>query len=1063
MSVTSIEDNWRNFNICVASNDGYAIYSQGIVEFHFENDKAEKITELLALIERELTDPTASLEKKFWSLILLKDASKKPSKKVASCIARNKGLLQQIFQISVNYQSPSTSKSGIPEDLHARYSQLAVECICFWKDRFGEGDSNTAETFRRLWRKLSKTITTLPSTLPFFETEDLFLQSEKAGIKEKLKGKYKLHIPMETEEQHVANPRGSRAEQNSNKEVWSAGVRDSTKSDKKSGSGGRSSLKLNEEKEKKRNEMFDRLRHELTRFRDAKTLNTENLLNFTGSSKELIWKAREAMLELNTSIKKLNAFREKTENQYPDLNAEENVLIKEVQEEDDRLLELDTYLQTEASRATSRDVIEKIRDYSLRKIPSPSTASNQKLNDSFSADSLPLESPDKLKVPQLQFPGLRSDKKRLSTYTAATPVFSKEFFDDNFQNEKLSYPPQGNSPTKKSGFQERAQSKSPLRTSSPEIPKLGEAKKSTPLSYNPEVSEQAIRKLLKTDKTAIDDLQKIKNGIVTSLQQRQKPVPWNAFDHIDKIKQEIDLNITKSRSLTPRGTTQNTFPDNTDSRVVTKRLQLQVVEQPPIKNDDKATQLDTPSTIQKNNLSVDRSELDELGLLDPKSTNPTQVKPNLNHANSNSSLDQNEAALLLLLNQQSQSYSKKLSKISDLEFSENENSLFGKQSDLFPDFKDISKIHSSSEKPNSLRRVPSQKEEIDPKSPQGKYSALDGPLEESEPRSKTNSAQKSKYPTKSDKEGSANRDSKAPTPQERDFDSLKIQESKSKSPGNFRLVKESLLFKELADNLKLSSHPKAVDQFRLAATRGKGCVFDNEYVNVNSKYSLLEEPTSGYRHLKVTLLFGNKTNATLTDFSITFVKDLNIDFLRLPEKTESTILPGRQIKVEFIVSIIRPPFTHLQIKCCATVNDQKETEDLSFKFLIPLTYNMFMISQTQITDYDFVASWKVPTRVILKSEPRLLTSPSIKTTADFSNALGNLIAFPGIIDETGKPKAYALMGVFELERKNVEYLIKINWILETKVVVFEIACTERTLSEGEFLLQTLQFLFSQAS
>ena len=65
-----------------------------------------------------------------------------------------------------------------------------------------------------------------------------------------------------------------------------------------------------------------------------------------------------------------------------------------------------------------------------------------------------------------------------------------------------------------------------------------------------------------------------------------------------------------------------------------------------------------------------------------------------------------------------------------------------------------------------------------------------------------------------------------------------------------------------------------------------------------------------------------------------------------------------------------------------------------------------------------------------------MTSPLIKTADDFSSVLGYLIVYPGVVDESGEPKAYAIMGVFELDKKNVEYLVKISWIPKTKIVAF---------------------------
>ena len=258
--------------------------------------------------------------------------------------------------------------------------------------------------------------------------------------------------------------------------------------------------------------------------------------------------------------------------------------------------------------------------------------------------------------------------------------------------------------------------------------------------------------------------------------------------------------------------------------------------------------------------------------------------------------------------------------------------------------------------------------------------------------------------------------------------------------------------------LKRASSPRSLDKYYHSSSKGQGGVFENEYLSIKSKYSLIDDQSQPNRCLKVTLIVKNKTAHELTNFKITFLVDPHLNFIDLPDKTDPSIGAGRASAIEFCVSIAKPSFTQLKMKCGAKVINAGKPEDLTFKFAVPVTYNMFMSFHTQVTSQEFFANWKSFT--VIKGEPMIVTNPRVKTPEDFTSSLGHLIIYPSsLVDEKGKPKAYSLMGIFELEKRNVEYLLKINWIPETRTAVFQVACHESHIVEGRFILQTLQSLF----
>lgn len=1101
---SALGNNWQTLNTCVESKESYARLSEKILDDHFEEDRFEKLTELTTFIDNVITDQKAPLDKKFLALSLLKEASKRPSKRFGTAIVKQKSLLQELYKLGMTYTKPESSASGLPDTLEAKYVLLIVESICFWKTKFGIGESNTAEAFRRLEAKLAKAVE-LPPRLLFYPSEEIPGKLERAGIQEKKnQGKLKLQIPEDI---------GVKVRVKASEDDSTAGVTD--ENTRGTCTRGKAKQDADEDDENmrqkhvKRKENFKKLKDELNAYREAKSSKASTFVNYPEDLSDFIWKAKESILGLN--IVKISLKCKRLTDECTNMTKAEQKIIQEAKSENEKYLEFENYLQNDAPNDRKKKVIEKVATFFEIKINSP--AKKETISESDSDHISSLEDFDKAK------PG--SSSKQVSAriqINQSAPETRKGSFHDYFQLDKASQQSPGNvSQNPNAQRNQHTGSETHVirhaqylsNASSPNQPRMnymgnryqGSGTESiaskikcggqgsdcestssyvqrsfnrtaqTVISYNPEASAQAIQRLVRRDKTVFTDLQKIQNDIVSSLQQRQKPVPWKAFDQLDKIRQEYEAQpqIKHSNSIQPQVNVYHTRTNQKPKTIQSERMKAHNYEessdvQSPSSgfglHQAQKFQFNSPSTIHRGSLQYEDSGIESdlanhLGITQNTRQTTSGRKPQL-FAFTGSHIRQSDPYQIKKDHQANLMSNDKQANADDNISDENVRS--DNQSDQ-NESKEINLTGNRVQKSHKemyYKSIDGNQDKQIEKVTSPKSVAFKNVNDHEKPHRSTTHGKSAKSG-----ESRLSKDPKYPPAQGRTTVSPLMPNSKAKGIGGVRTVKDSTWFNELVENLSLSSNPKALEQFCLVACKGKGCVFDNDYLNVNSKYTILEDSDQGYKALKITLLFGNKTNSTFNYFTITFVKHPSINFISLPDKTASSIAPGKQIKVEFIVNISRAPFTHLQIKCGAKLTNSEETQELNFKFVLPVTYNMFMSFQTQITNQDFLVSWKVPTRVILKGEPRILTNPLIKKAEDFSSVLGYLLVFPGVIDESGEPKAYALMGVFELERKNVEYLVKISYIPTTKIVVFEVACTEKNALEGEFILQTLEFLFSE--
>ena len=1100
--MTYFGDSSRMFNACIESEENYAQSSQSVLERHFEEDKAEKLTELLSLIERVLTNEKKTLARKYLALRLLKDASLKQSKRLSSCIARQKDLLKQVYEVAITHGSIA-ELGDIPQQLEFAYPQLALELICYWRSRYGEGESNTEKTFRRLERKLSKNISQLPARLAFFGMDYSRAKAEKAATSGDNKGLDLIletthsaeRSPLELKKKISSNDQKSLSKDESlwiqrhkaQNELYQPEAKDEEQMDEvalleaktdalqlarivtfRSPSKKLSLLSpglgFSGEDKGKRNQKFEAFKEEWVCYQGIKMIKGDMLLSETVRDEDFIWQAKKVILDLNSQIRKVNEKADEITLEFSEFREKEKMFLQLAQDEDEKLIEIDNYLQQDAQLDKLPQIKAKLENFFARKIPtiqdgvksprfgtlvqshSPKTVKSSDSPSNSQSRVTIQQSIDAGHTELFAFEGL--EKAKLSS--------PQNRIDGNF----FGSPPKKGDQTQKLGLVRQNSRNSSARS---------------PTNYDPEVSEQAIRKLMKCDKSVIEDLQKIKNGIVSSLQQRQKPVPWEAFDNLDKIKQEYDsLVVSKGKTSSP-------------THLPLRSSQIE----PEISNFKSETLTSTDN----------QNELIEAMNSDFDFSSPDRIKTQ----NGMSVESQSRSRIVRVKKSNTAHLPKNQESLSPtLTVSQSEGKKHGTKSNFalnVPLYKDDpstplfcgegAKEHAQSGKITGANaaNITSNKQWIyaedegqtiqntaNFRRSKGSLKTSPSSLGTSEkPLSNTHSKQTLEHDEKFQDNP---KDSKrSPGSKIVDFrhslntgipPTLSLTQPMS-SPSRLttatsptrvtKLVKQPILFDELFGSLSISPNPKTTAHFFLTACKGRGCVLETDYLTINAKYSPIEDKSQGCRHIKVTLRLENTTDMDLEQFSITFLRDPNVAFIKLPEKTEPSIPAGEAVKVEFVVSVVKAPITHLQLKCSAKTMTRTSIEELNYKFMLPLTYNKFMRFDDQLTNSEFLINWKDPSRVLLKGEPKVLTNPLINSPTDFSAVLGHLLMYPGIVDENGQPKAYAFMGMFELEKKKVKYLLKINWIPENNVTALEIACHGEHIAEGEFALQTLQFLF----
>ena len=1031
----------KSFQLCVSKQKLYSTTSAQILRCYFDGDKAQMITTLLGLIEMVLLEPKSDPPlKKYYALEMLKDASKEQSANFAACLAKQINILENIFKIALTDKELVADEKGanifIPakkklkkeyETLGSQYVQTAIECICYWAMKFEDAEADVATTFKDLYFKLSRSYVRIPLRLKCFNIDFKEPLAKEIPVKtreftESMASDKSLQLLAEQLKSATEKERDNQIKQNGH------GIQQEEE-EEKNRIGNDIDLvsyqNLEQGKENTENSMLKRqisdLDEELKRSKIAVSAKLQSMVNDyyekkanlaqelereIHNSNEFIWKVKEDLLSLNLMKMKLNAKAAKF-NEYPYKTEDEVKLLAKIKTEENELNEFDKFISEKATLVSSEEVIEKAEKFFERKYTS-------KKHSELVFEVI--ESVPKTMVKEFSFAPRKIDSIQKNSRQSpnkdnfAVDDSPKGFGSINSNEGKKNETMEGNAETNSrpnsysSGVKER---------------------KSIFSSYNPEENQEKILKLAQHDKKVLNDLENMKNGIVSSLQQRNRPVPWEAFEGLEHIKQEVQeqelhlhnikatLTINKEVTLNPNQNREAT-PSNYQSERNTLLERIALTPQEDAKShhnkiihSEKDLKNMSNQHIDQHkdsprNEALDESEIqDEEGKEADEADTPSHKKftnPPINF----------QPTRLDTIDSQSATPLEKLSKIES----------FGSQSDRKRPFQ-TQIIHQT----NLPQRVSFTPKHTD--------NELDRHTFGSDPKSTPQNREK--------------------TPIPKDFE------------GFIKASKEVPIFSELESNLLMTSNPKAIEQFCIAACRKRGLVHDNDYFSINAKYSLLEDASKGRNQLKVVLLFGNKTNNPISNFKFEFIKHTNLSFIKTPDQVESEIPAGKQIKAEFIVSMVKVPVCDLHLNCQAQLVNRLLMEDINFRCIIPVTYNMFMAFQPDLSYQEFLEGWKQSARKILRGEPKLLTNQLINSSKDFTAILGDLLDYPGILDENGKPQAHALMGIFELEKKYTEYLIKINWIPQSQIIAFDIAHLAKNASEAEFILQTLEFLFTRGA
>ena len=1032
MSVPSIEEDLIDFHECLQSEENYSRIYEGLLDFYFEGDRSERVSGLLELIEEVLSDERSELQKKVLALMLLRDSSNIESKKLSNCIARNKTLLIHLYTIATSQNEKSTGlqkgrskrHESETEKLEAQYKQLAIECICCLKLKFGEGDSKSAEVLRRLYRKLRKHTSALPKSLACLEPDENQEKVENQPPKYARATTYdRPRTESEIPDYFIRGGSLQRLEGEEKKIDFDSQIKSAA--------------------------VLNNLQKLLKIYRDNKCLKAEELLGITGNYDKFVSKAKEAISELKFDITKtymeITAFK-----QVLNCTSEERKLHDEIETEYSHVAEIEAYLQQESHKATMFVLLQKVSAFFREKFivsEKPVTKSLKILLPKESEILSQTEGCSETLIRQKSAgngPSSLKDSARLSKNISPSlkspgSVDSKHFFNKDF-SATINYQI---TDTQKSP---NAKDRTPVRSLN-----------------NIDEKEQAIFKFIKGDKELVKDLQNIKNAIASSLQQRNKPIPSKVLDNNDSI---IERYSTTSRSVTLSEHSQGTpkckvegdqnlfFPSEKSFQ---RRRLDKLLSLPDTRSQNLAKPERISTKTMDNKLSYGWQTQDGVSVVEcGGGSKRTQEKTKSDGYNMKPRASRDPANLSDLIIpakfKADRTKARTVVQLSTIESGSLEHD--NKRQTGSHETNDAYTIKDKAENlrlsiggENTLTSI---LKDLSPKDPYDNDSPdliRDLENELNAFHSHQSPSGQDRVPAMSFTEKRRRTISSIP-----ELPDIKIER-------NSQIVKKSSSFNELEKRLQLPSSPLPIEAFREIACKRRGVVFENAYLSICSNYGLVEDKKQAQRCLKITVTIENKTDCELSNFKITFTTDPNLNFVKLPEKTEPSILPKSLTKIEFVVSIAKHSCTHLPIKCSIRILEAGQSKELCCKFILPVTYNMFMSFFSQITNQEFLAAWRTPMGTILKSDVLTVTNTLIKTPGDFKKILGHLLINPESFDGDEEPQTYSLLGVFCLEKTKMNFLLKIHWNPANRNATFEVACSERSLREGEFILQTLQFLF----
>lgn len=168
---------WRNaLSRCLISKETYETESKSVVDYYITDDP-EKMESFLKVLEQVLKHKQTVSKNKFYSLMLLKDASERLNESFARVLSKQEELSKIVYQIAITepfISSPSElmghdSHPNSPGELLSNKSiKLAIECLLFWRLHYGDKDDETGKIFKLLHQKAAKNGVKFPKTFNFF-------------------------------------------------------------------------------------------------------------------------------------------------------------------------------------------------------------------------------------------------------------------------------------------------------------------------------------------------------------------------------------------------------------------------------------------------------------------------------------------------------------------------------------------------------------------------------------------------------------------------------------------------------------------------------------------------------------------------------------------------------------------------------------------------------------------------------------------------------------------------------------------------------------------------------
>ena len=969
----------KEFQKCIRSKDNYLKSSFKVLNAFFMEEKSEMLMKLLILIEEELASKKSSPEKKVHAMEMLKAASAQDSKQFLQCLSERNILLETVFKIALidkelvadekgsNLFPTSKKKKKLEyEMLGSNYIQIAIDCICFWVMNVHDPKTNGA--LKALYVRLSKSNVRIPRHLKNFGVEFKEPALNEAKPKETSENLVSDKSPHHLAE--IMKPSPSNGVQRSQQKKEEAQNLEERKenTDRKSQLDN-STDELNES----RIVTSNKLQVSLKDYYQRKGAKTKELAETTANLSDFIWKTKEILLELNLLIMKLNAKFAHLK-RYSTLKEQEIALLNDIQQEEQKYLEFERFIDHNSEQALFSDVLERAGKFferefviqeEVRDLPEP-TMNRQ---HTF---ALVINTTNRLH---------EKERSNLFKFGTLTPAFQIDQQSPSFKVISRNSVDQASPVIQKFDFSEEAKERLSGRPSNRQskLNDFQEGKRNSLRPYNPKESHEKMKRLLQTNLAVINELESIKNGIVSSLQQRKRPVPWEAFDGLETIKRELNVHPGKYNS-TQVIKTEPCFSPREDKFFVTHSAGLR--DEIFMKHQRNLGILS--ARLQQKNVGNSRIESDsedyEIDSAKPEGLlNPQKVTAGKTNGLKGQQMNGNHSIPVENPHQGQHSYRGGNGLVKPLVFK-------------IPTFAETEAEYMSSRRTNN-------------------------------------------------KDGAG------------------IGLSKEPSQAN-ESERQVSLFSELEKKLLMQQNSNSIKQFCQVACRKQGTIYESHFMTIDVKYDLVEDSNYSRRLLKVTLFLRNKTKYSISNFKFECFKTPNLTLLQLPEKIKLDIAGGQQLKIDFLIQVNKLPFSDLTVNCQALLKSNPINEEMNFSFILSVTYNMFMTFYSKVSYEKFLENWKHPSRKILSGEPKLLTNEAIQSLGDFRAVLGELLEYPGMIREDGTPGAYALLGVFELEKADTEYLLKINWLPDNKIIAFEIACAEDYSREADFILKTLEFLFT---